>query len=468
MSASSDQAHGSASANAPRSVAEALAMIGAGLDYLNSPAVGELAAAALGGALVALGEIQAKVAAAHAVLLRRFDAADGHAADGYGSPAAWLAAMTQMTVKDARAAVRQMRRLGEHPGVAGAMAAGQVSESCGLEITELVKKLSAELRARTGQILVDAARAGASIDDLKTIAAAAYAQWRAQRPDPDDDDSFDDRCVGVQATFDGAAVIRGNLTPECGAAVQAVLDALGKRHGPEDTRTEGQRFHDALQLGCTLLPRVCSPRVCPGAVSGTAGVRAGADVLATARRVVRPRRKAEIAAARCWQLLVDLASARVSHCIWLCRDCLDRCRRACRRVLMAAFRYSVRVDCQPMSIAQLAAFIAAEPDFDVRWRLVVEFLKEYHQEPAGERERLLTDAPGSVGDERWDVLFAGLAEHLAMRDGSDAPSWSASGGLRRFWFPFDTPGARAQALVHAPAAFRRRGVFVADYEIDAA
>jgi hypothetical protein len=35
-------------------------------------------------------------------------------------------------------------------------------------------------------------------------------------------------------------------------------------------------------------------------------------------------------------------------------------------------------------------------------------------------------------------------------------------------FPFDSPGARAQALVHAPAAFRRRGVFVADYEIDAA
>ena len=74
--------------------------------------------------------------------------------------------------------------------------------------------------------------------------------------------------------------------------------------------------------------------------------------------------------------------------------------------------------------------------------------------------------------ERWDVLFAGLAEHLAMRDSKDAPGWSASRGLRRFWFPFDTPGARAQALVHAlvhaPAAFRRRGVFVADYEIDAA
>ena len=55
-----------------------------------------------------------------------------------------------------------------------------------------------------------------------------------------------------------------------------------------------------------------------------------------------------------------------------------------------------------------------------------------------------------------------------MRDGKDAPEWSAGRVLRRFWFPFDTPGARAEALVHTPAALRRRGVFVADYEIDAA
>ena len=121
-----------------------------------------------------------------------------------------------------------------------------------------------------------------------------------------------------------------------------------------------------------------------------------------------------------------------------------------------------------MTLAGLARFVAAEPDFDSQWRLVVEFLKEYHREAPGGRLRLLEDVPDPTGDERWDVLLAGLAEHLAMRDGQAAPGWSASGGLRRFWFPFDTPGARAQALVHAPAAFRRRGVFVADYEIDAA
>jgi hypothetical protein len=87
---------------------------------------------------------------------------------------------------------------------------------------------------------------------------------------------------------------------------------------------------------------------------------------------------------------------------------------------MGRVRYSVVVSYQPMSVAGLARFIAAEPDFDTRWRLVVEFLKEYHREPAGARQRLLSDAPGSTGDERWDVLFAGLAEHLAMRDGKAA------------------------------------------------
>jgi hypothetical protein len=37
-----------------------------------------------------------------------------------------------------------------------------------------------------------------------------------------------------------------------------------------------------------------------------------------------------------------------------------------------------------MTLAGLARFVAAEPDFDSQWRLVVEFLKEYHQEPAGD------------------------------------------------------------------------------------
>ena len=83
------------------------------------------------------------------------------------------------------------------------------------------------------------------------IAGIAVEKWRAQQPDGDDD-GFDDRYVQVGTTFGGAGMIRGNLTPECAAAVQAVLEALGKKAGTEDTRTEGQRFHDALQSGCRL------------------------------------------------------------------------------------------------------------------------------------------------------------------------------------------------------------------------
>ena len=99
---------------------------------------------------------------------------------------------------------------------------------------------------------MQAAQAGASLDDLRMIAGVALEKWRASRPDADED-GFDDRYVQVATTFGGAGVIRGNLTPECAAAVQAVLEALGKKAGAEDTRTEGQRFHDALQQGCELL-----------------------------------------------------------------------------------------------------------------------------------------------------------------------------------------------------------------------
>ena len=37
--------------------------------------------------------------------------------------------------------------------------------------------------------------------------------------------------------------------------MQAVLEALGKKAGPDDDRTEAQRYHDALQLACELLLR---------------------------------------------------------------------------------------------------------------------------------------------------------------------------------------------------------------------
>jgi hypothetical protein len=172
-----------------------------------------------------------------------------------------------MSKKAARASVRQMRQLGDRPLLDTALIAGDITDSLAFTIADWTRKLPAEMRTETDRILLDAAAAGASLDDLATIAACAIETWRQQQPDPGDpDDGFDDRYVQVGTTFGGAAVIRGNLTPECATAVRAVLEALGKKAGPEDDRTEGKRFHDALQLACELLLRA---RLVPD--------RAGAD-----------------------------------------------------------------------------------------------------------------------------------------------------------------------------------------------
>jgi hypothetical protein len=66
------------------------------------------------------------------------------------------------------------------------------------------------------------------------------------------------------------------------------------------------------------------------------------------------------------------------------------------------------------------------------------------------------------------VFLAALAEHLAAWDGRAAAYWAESRSLRRFWFPFNTRAARVDAVVHAPAAFRRRGVHLAAQELGVA
>jgi hypothetical protein len=252
--------------SAPASVSAALRMAALGLDYLNSPVAGELEAAALGEVLTVLGDLQDRLAAAQATFLRRFDAADAHDADGYASSSAWLAAKGRMTRRDARAAVRQMRQFSERPGLHGAVATGDISRSWADAITRWTRRLPEGMRAETDKILLAAVAAGASLEDLATIAAAAIEQWRATRPDPEDGFDFRDRSVQLGRTFGGAGVIRGDLTPECAAAVTAVIEALGKKRGQEDDRNEGQRFHDALAEACHLLLRA---RLVPD--------RAGAD-----------------------------------------------------------------------------------------------------------------------------------------------------------------------------------------------
>ena len=191
--------------------------------------------------------------------MRRFDAAGDHDADGYATTSAWLAARTRLGRKDAKAAVRQMRLLSRHPSLDAATASGAVTISWAREIARWTGRIDHDdLQSEADQILVEAARAGADLDDLKLLAQAAYEAWRAREPDPEEDPAgkgFGDRSLILDATLDDAGRLRGDLTPECSAALAAVLDALGKNRGPEDLRTAQQRYHDALQEACELLIR---------------------------------------------------------------------------------------------------------------------------------------------------------------------------------------------------------------------
>ena len=243
----------------PLSVADALAMAESAMDYLNDPGAASLDAGALGDVLRSMGTISGKFAAARAAVLARFDAERGHDADGYGSSASWLAARNSTTRRAASAQVRQMRQFREHPEIANAVAGGVLSEAWAGEMADWTHRLPADWRADVDRILLDAATAGAGLRDLAIIAQAAYEKWRQQEADPDDDDpgdgQFDERYLKVGSTLDNAGRVSGNLSPECTAALQAVLEALGKKAGPEDDRTEAQRYHDALQLACELLIR---------------------------------------------------------------------------------------------------------------------------------------------------------------------------------------------------------------------
>jgi hypothetical protein len=227
--------------------------------YLNSPAADNLEAPARADALEQLGTISSLLGAAHNGILRRFDAGDDHDADGYANPTTWLTAKNHLAYKDAQAAVRQMRLLARHPHLDAATTTGTLTISWARELARWTGRIDHdELQAEADKILADAAAAGADLDDLKLLAQAAYEAWRAQEPDPEEDPAgrgFGDRHLIIDTTLDGAGHIRGDLTPECAAALTAVIESLGKNRGPEDLRVAGQRYHDALQEACELLIR---------------------------------------------------------------------------------------------------------------------------------------------------------------------------------------------------------------------
>ncbi len=245
----------------PVNVADALAMLDRALGALAAADAGSLPTPVQAQALRVLERAEAKHTAARAQFLAAFTAQDGYEDDGQGSARMWLRWQTRVTQAAAAGAVGWMRRLVAHPVIARALAEGQMSASWARAVCGWSDRLPADMRGDADQILAAAAAGGAELADLAGLAQQMYERSRMGRPDTDGDDGFAERRLVLDLTFGGAGRLTGDLTPGCAAAVSAVLEALGKPGGPEDSRTVTQRRHDALEEACR---RLIAAKMVPG------------------------------------------------------------------------------------------------------------------------------------------------------------------------------------------------------------
>jgi hypothetical protein len=233
----------------PASVADALGMLGRALGYLATADAASLPTAVQADALLALAKAEAQHTAARSRVLAAFAAQGGYEDDGHGGARSWLRWRARVTAGAAAGAIGWMRRLAAHPVIGDALAAGELSGSWARQICEWTDRLPEAQRGDADEILAGAARGGAELSGLAGLAQEMYE--RSHRDGPDD--MFDERYLRLGITFRGAGRAEGDLTPQCAAALAAVLERLGKKAGPEDTRTAAQRRHDALEEACTRL-----------------------------------------------------------------------------------------------------------------------------------------------------------------------------------------------------------------------
>jgi hypothetical protein len=112
------------------------------------------------------------------------------------------------------------------------------------------------------------------------------------------------------------------------------------------------------------------------------------------------------------------------------------------------------------TLAGIASRALAGEDFGLAVR---EFLDEFTLRYDDDvRAAAIAARPQATGDHRNDAYLGALAEHLAAAHGLARPAWSVELDrfLDRFWFLSDVAGFRAISIAQAPAAFRRRGIFV--------
>src|SRR5688572_16340955 len=192
-----------------------------------------------------IAELSAHLEAATARLLdliREFDARAGWSS-GFCSCAAWLSWRVGLDRGAAREKVRVARALGALPGLARALARGELSYS-------KVRALTRVATPETEERLLAVGRAGTA-EHVERIVRG----WRRMDRKAENEEAtrqHKSRAVYVYQDEDGMFVVRGRLTPEVGAlllrALEAGRETVHHQVRVEDGPTIGQQQADALAL----------------------------------------------------------------------------------------------------------------------------------------------------------------------------------------------------------------------------
>ncbi|RZT77066.1 HNH endonuclease [Micromonospora violae] len=217
--------------------------------------------------LDATHRLQQRLAAVQVAAVRELDGRGTAVAQGASSTAVWLRHRLRLDVSAARRLVGLAASLDvAPPTVREALADGAVSLDQARVIADTVATVSAsagpEVADKAVGVLVEwAARfdpvalrklgtrildhVAPEVADAAAAAALAAEAARAAR----------DRHVTVSEQTGGRLRLSGTLDAEAAALLRAVIDPLSAPSGPDDTRSEGQRRHDALADVCRLALR---------------------------------------------------------------------------------------------------------------------------------------------------------------------------------------------------------------------
>ncbi|MET8278559.1 DUF222 domain-containing protein [Micromonospora sp. NPDC005174] len=211
--------------------------------------------------------VEQRLAAVKLALIRELDGRGTAVAQGASSTAVWLRERLHLTVPAAHRLVGLASTLDAgHPAIRQALAdaditldqAGVISDA----VTTVQNTAGAEAADKAVTVLVDWAgqfdpallrRLSTRIldhvaPDIADAAARAAIEAQARR-------SARDRHVTLSRLSDGRLRLGGFLDAGTGGLLRSALDPMTAPTGPDDTRSPGQRRHDALADICRLALR---------------------------------------------------------------------------------------------------------------------------------------------------------------------------------------------------------------------